>query len=267
MTTLNKPTLGVSRERENHPYQAMLNNVFLERRSRNPRYSLRAFANSLEVSRTTLSDVLSGKRHFSTKNALKVASRLSLSPEETRELIVETQGLKSKALPTLGFQILEEDAFRMISDWYHYAILNLARLKNNRGDAFWIASRLGISPLEARTAILRLSRMGYVEIRDGRLFRTSAPLDTPVHISNEALRKYQKQNLRLADISIDRDGLDRRYVSSMVFATKPERVMKAKKMISKFRERLTQYLECDNPTDVYTLGIQVFPLTTKGSGK
>lgn len=247
--------------------QATLSHAFLERNSRNPRYSLRSFAVHLGISRTALSDVMAGKRLLSPKNAQKVASTLELSPDQTKDLLLECKGGASKRAKPSPQRILEEDAFHVISDWYHYAILNLARLKQNRADAFWIAARLGISPLEARTALLRLCRLGYLEIKNGRLSRIGVSLDTPVHRSSEALRKYQKQNLRLAEVSIDRDGLERRYVSSMVLATRPERVLKAKKMITQFRERLTQYLECENPTEVYTLGIQVFPLTIKGKEK
>ena len=246
-------------------YQALLTNVFFEKRTRNPKYSLRAFAIHLGVSRTTLSDVLAGKRHLSTRNALKVAERLSLSPDQTKELIAEVRGFGFFVSKPTSTEMLTDDVFRMIADWYHYAILSLTRLKSNRAEANWIASRLGITPLEARSAMLRLNRLGYIKIKNGRLVRVIKALDTPVQLSTHALKKYQKQNLRLAEASIDRDGLEKRYVSSMVFATKPERVMKAKKMIKKFRDRLTQYLECENPTDVYTLGIQVFPVTIRST--
>lgn len=244
-------------------YQSMIGNAFLDRKAKNPSYSLRGFAKYLGVSKTALSDVLNGKRHLSAKNALKVADKLSLSPDQTKDLVAEARGTQVQSKPTLATELIDDDNFRMISDWYHYAILNLTRIKSNRADAHWIAKRLGITPLQARTAMLRLCRMGYLDLKEGKLVRTVAPLDTPLHVSTQAVRNYQKQNLRLAEVSIERDELERRYFSSMVLATRPERVLKAKKMISEFRERLTNYLECENPTDVYTLGIQVFPLTVK----
>jgi uncharacterized protein (TIGR02147 family) len=244
-------------------YRGFLRDELLERKSKNPLYSVRSFAAHLGVNKTTLSDVLAEKRHLSRKNALKVAEKLNLSPDQTKELLTKAQGTTVLSVDPEPKKMLDDDIFKSISDWYHYAILNLTSLKSNRADAHWVAKRLAITPLEARSAILRLCRLGYLEIKKGKLVRLSPSFDTPIHHSTQALRKYQIQNLHLAEASIQRDGLDRRYASSMVFATRPERLRKAKEMITQFRDEITEYLLCENPTDVYTLAIQVFPLTIR----
>lgn len=252
---------------ESYSYREHIQNAFLERKARNPSYSLRAFASQLGVSRTALSDVLSGKRHFSTKNALKVASSLSLSPELTKDLLVEIKGADLSGAPTTSFHLVSDDTFKVISEWYHYGILNLARLKKNRSSPWWIASQLGITAIEARSGLLRLERLGFIKIEQGKLVRTVISLDTLTDIPSQALRAYHRQNLRLAEVSLERDLVERRDFTSMVFATRLERVKKAKKMIRQFRNRLTEYLECENPTEVYTLAVQLFPLTIRSKQK
>jgi transcriptional regulator with XRE-family HTH domain len=60
--------------------------IFNERKDKNPRYSLRAFARSLGVSSGQLSEILSGKRPLSHKLARRVSIALALTENESQEL-------------------------------------------------------------------------------------------------------------------------------------------------------------------------------------
>lgn len=61
--------------------------TFNDRKDKNPRYSLRAFARSLGVSSGQLSEILSGKRPLSHKLARRIAIALALTEEESQKLI------------------------------------------------------------------------------------------------------------------------------------------------------------------------------------
>ena len=61
--------------------------TFNERKDKNPRYSLRAFARSLGVSSGQLSEILSGKRPLSHKLARRIAIALALTEEESQKLV------------------------------------------------------------------------------------------------------------------------------------------------------------------------------------
>ena len=126
------------------------------RKHRNSSYSLRAFARDLGVSAAALSQYLSRKRELSPKNRSSIAVRMKLSPIEARAF----QG-KSKELSEIEatHQSLSEDQFRLIGDWLSIATLNLARLKHNRGEAKWIAQRLGVDVTEAQVVLERLTRL------------------------------------------------------------------------------------------------------------
>ena len=67
-------------------YRKALAKELKERQLRNPGYSLRSFARDLGLSPAALSQVMSGKRHFSKGNAEKVISALSLIEEN--EIVV-----------------------------------------------------------------------------------------------------------------------------------------------------------------------------------
>jgi plasmid maintenance system antidote protein VapI len=61
--------------------------IFRERKDKNPRYSLRAFARSLGVSSGQLSEILSGKRPLSHKLARRITVALALTDEESKKLV------------------------------------------------------------------------------------------------------------------------------------------------------------------------------------
>ena len=61
--------------------------IFNERKEKNPRYSLRAFARSLGVSSGQLSEILSGKRPLSHKLARRISIALALTDSEGQRLL------------------------------------------------------------------------------------------------------------------------------------------------------------------------------------
>jgi uncharacterized protein (TIGR02147 family) len=247
-------------------YRTFLRQEYLTRKERNASYSLRAYSRQLGISKTALVEVLAQKRNLSSKNALKVAERLGLSPEATKKMLTEIRGLSSPNLDSI-YHTLDEDSFNVISEWYHYAILNLAKLKRHKADPQWIAKRLGITSLEARSAILRLERMDFLEVKSNKLHRKVGSLSTTEAIPSAALRKFHKQNLLLAISSIERDGIDERYNTSITMAIDSSRLISARKLFLRFRDRMCAFLESENPDSVYTLGMQLFPVVRKENRK
>ena len=247
-------------------YRAILQQEYLARKERNPSYSIRAYSRQLGISKTAILEVLAHKRNLSSKNALKVAEHLGLSPDATKRMLTEIRGLDSTSLD-LNYHTLNEDSFNVISEWYHYAILNLAKFKRHKADPYWIAKHLGITSVEARSAILRLERMNFLEVKNNRLCRKVGSLNTTEGIPSAALRKYHKQNLLLAIASIEQDGIEDRYNTSITMAIDSSRLKEARKLFLKFRDRMCTFLESENPDSVYTLGLQLFPVVRKGKKK
>jgi hypothetical protein len=247
-------------------YRAILQQEYLARKERNRSYSLRAYSKQLGISKTALVEVLARKRSFSSKNALKVAERLGLSPDVTKRMLTDIRGLNSPNLDS-SYHTLDEDSFNVISEWYHYAILNLAKLKRHKADPHWVGQRLGITSLEARSAILRLERLGFLEVKNNKLHRKVSSLNTTEAIPSAAIRKNHKQNLLLAISSIERDGVADRYNTSITMAIDSSRLVAARKLFLRFRDRMCTFLESENPDSVYTLGMQLFPVARKEDRK
>src|SRR4051794_752039 len=89
----------------NHP-RVLLQQELARRCAKNSNYSLRAFGQSLGISHTVLSLVLSGKRPLSKKATSTVATALGLNPSETAELIRnrETSPSEMNSSPVLKVQ-------------------------------------------------------------------------------------------------------------------------------------------------------------------
>ena len=128
-------------------YQSILMNELQNRRQKNQRFSMRAFARILDMSPAHLSCLINGKKNLTPKQAKKIVEKLNLSDSENQALIQDVAGLRTKSFQIPELQILSDDEFKLISDWYHIAILHLSQLPN-RAHARWISDQLGIDPAE-----------------------------------------------------------------------------------------------------------------------
>ncbi|MBO9667554.1 MAG: DUF4423 domain-containing protein [Bdellovibrio sp.] len=240
--------------------KSLLMQELTKRQTRNSSYSLRAFARDLDLGSTTLSDVLADKRSLSKTNLEKVMEKLLVSPLE-REVLWSKYKENHSRLEVTEELILKEDEFRLIADWHYLAILNLAKIPENKATPEWIATRLGISEEEAEHALERLLRMELLKKSRNRLVRTAKPIATSGDIPSAAIRKHHTQNLHLAEQSLHRDPVETRQFYSMTVAVNPEKLPLVKDIVIKARKKIGDLLEDGSLSEVYTFSFQLFPLT------
>lgn len=240
-------------------YRSTLKEALLEEKRRNPSCSLRSFARRIGVSKTVLGDVIAKKRHLSRDNAVQISKRLNFSPDEVRAMQAEIFEIKVGP-STPERSIVEEERFQAISDWYHYAILSLARLPRNRADAHWIAARLGITPVEARSALNRLRNLGWLTEEGGKLRRLTPDLSTKGGAPSSAIRNFHKQTLHLAEESLEKDGIRSREFTGVTMPLDLARLPQAKRMIARFRDEMSEFVSQGKPSVVYHLAVQLFPM-------
>jgi transcriptional regulator with XRE-family HTH domain len=231
----------------------------------NPRYSMRAFARALDLEPSALSKLLAGKRRVTPEMFERLAKRLAIGPEELRGLL----GPGGAALPASKkvFDQVSLDAFQVISDWYHLAILELVRVDRFRGDPAAIAKALGISLAETRQAIERLTRLGVLAVTaEGTVVSTAKELTTVgLPFTSAALKSMQRQVLELAIKALDETPMERRDQSTMTMAINAGRLGEARAKIREFRRGLCTFLEEEPPrTEVYHLSISLYPVTNLG---
>lgn len=266
---------------EHLDFKTFLRAVLVEKISRNPSYSLRAMAKNLDVSPSTLSEMIRGKRNLSVERAMQIAAKLGLDSAESEYfcLLVQRGQVKDpgmqeiiqKRMQSLNPEAskinnLSVDLFRMIADWYHSAILHLCDLKDFNFKSTEIAQRLGITVFEAEAAIERLLRLELLSIdENGHAVRTNDFL-AEATIPNESLRKFHKQTLEKAIDSLQSQTPSEKLMRTETITIDPALLPQADQLMEEFVAKLNLlFKKSENKTDVYHLGIQFFNLTKKRS--
>jgi uncharacterized protein (TIGR02147 family) len=240
---------------------AALRFQLLERRSRNPHYSLRAFARSLAISPSAICEILKGKRSVSKERGKQLIERLSLMPEDARAILAELSA-KNDSSSSLSYVQLSDDDYHIIAQWHHFAILSLTKTKGFRSDPKWIAGRLGITQKTADSAIRRLVKLNLLKKNaNGKLVRSHERFTTSDETTNLALRAAHRTNLELATKALDEAPMSSRDFRAITMAIDPKALPKAKREIRKFTDKVSQTLETGQKTAVFKLCVQLFPLT------
>jgi len=243
---------------------------FNNRSQKQVTYSLRSHAQFLGVSPATLSLYFAKKIELSPKIFNIISSKLELSEEQIshyRDVVVNNK--QKKLLVNYdndGHSSLEMDEFSFISDWYHYAILEIFSLKNHKEDPSWIAEKLGISDIEkVELAIERLIKLKLLQRNQaGKLEnvdRFTSILD--YNYSSTAMRERQKQILCLSKEKIDAIAITERDHSGLTMAIDSKLMPEIKDKIKKFRRSLGNYIGKNSISRdaVYEIQISFFPLT------
>ncbi|MGZ8556632.1 MAG: TIGR02147 family protein [Sulfuricurvum sp.] len=240
-------------------FRLWLRKEFTNRCKRNPRYSLRAFATLLDIDPSSLSQILSGKRSFSKKVILHICEKLAVVPQDLKKF-----GLTGPSQGDENCLQLHLDTFAIISDWYHYAILELTEVIGFKADPAWVSKKIGISLQEAKLAIDRLKRLGLLHIVGDSLVRSSSQVTNQSTISTSAAHKLlQRQIINKALLAIEECSSEEKDITSMTMAIDESHLSGARELIKQFRRDLCAFLEDGTKTRVYNLAIQLYPLSRK----
>lgn len=252
--------------------QQFLWSEFHRRVRANERYSLRGFAKHLHLSPGELSEILRGKRQLSLKSALKISNSLGLNDLEKDHVfdlikMEKSKGFSSKS-PKIerraSQKILNEDQFRWVSDWYHFAILNLMDSDDFEWEANWISSRLGITRTQAQLSLNLLLRLGIVIVKNGKYQMSKDFILSTQDIPSSAIRHYHRQILEKAILSLEEQSPQERDITGIGFAVDTKHLSAIKKEISDFQDRLIAKYSRGSKKEVYQLEIAFFKLTTGG---
>lgn len=266
-------------------YRNVLKRTLEERKRRNPSYSMRAFASQLGVTQAALSQIFSRKRNLSIKTASRIVGKMQLGgrdadlfllmvqlerttqPQLREVLIRQVNALQPKS----SLFDLDVETFRCISDWYHLALRNLVELDDLDFTIQEAARRLGISAIEAETALDRLLRLKLIEphpSREGSFRKTRESLRVQSAGINASLRTYHRQMLQKAIDSLETQSSAEKFVGSETFAVSEDCLPEATEIIERFFAQMIELSRTKKKkTRVYHLGVQFFNLTTGSSTK
>ncbi len=260
-------------------YISFIQKKFQEKQLSNPRYSLRAFAKSLGLDAGFLSHILKGNRKLSVSRAYEVAQALKLSSSE-KDVFIQLVRLSqtksedsanlisqelSKVLSLQRVKEMDLDVFATLSNWYHFAILEMSFQPKVQLNPKSIAKKLGIPEMEAKLALERLVSLNLLKLAGGKYVKTEQHLNPKGQTPNQALRNRHRQILQKAQTALDQQTVEAREFQSVTMCIDPALIPEAKKRIQEFAWGLCEFLESKNRKEVYELSLQLFSLEKRES--
>lgn len=240
-------------------FKSFLQEELVLRCQRNPAYSLRSFAQSIGLSPSFLSKILNGQRRVTERVFRKVATNLNLEVTQINSFLENEDHVDS------GLQPLQLEYFKIISDWYHFALIELTHVAGFQNSPEWIATRLGITVNQAKAATERLLQLELLELKDGKLKPTSGGNSTTKNeFTDLAFKKMQDELLHKSVHSLWHEDMNLRDHTSICMAIDPADLPEAKKRLAKMRRDLCRFLERpkrNSPKQVYNLSLSFFALS------
>jgi len=265
-------------------YRDYLRDSFNFLKKVNESYSLRAYAKKLDIAPSFLSGLLRGNKGLSSNKAISIAEKLKLSKKESQYFHVLTQlesaksielkeslitGLKTMS-PEVEFTTLEHKAFKVISDWKHFAIMASMGLDNFVANKKNIAELFGLSLSEVEGYIANLVSLKLIAESDEGIF--SKINNNPRFISsvpNRALREYHKETLSLAIESIESQSPQEKIIGSEVIVIDDSKMNEFSELMEEFFTKVKNLSNStkENKNAVYYFGVQGFRLNKLRSKK
>lgn len=249
---------------------------FLRRKQANPSYSYRAMARDLGLHSSRLSEVVNGKKGISRAAAKSVAEKLGLNSDETDffcdladaeharnklERKAAAARLKKRNSKHTLYVKLDLERFKIISHWYHNALLELSRLNEFKDNPHWIAKRLGIDDREVVASQKRLMKLGLAIMEKGRFKAMEINNFTPSDVPSYCIRMFHESIIKKALLALFEQPVEKREFSSTIFSIDKEQLPELKKAIRTFWRDINSVIEKSTKKDsLYCLSTQFFCL-------
>jgi uncharacterized protein (TIGR02147 family) len=249
-----------------------------------PSYSLRALARDLKVSSSYLSAVLKGKKLVPMHRLGEIAKRLemdeirmaqlqraivltSVPPEQLQLLNRDLDGHRNPLENLEQSQPMSKADLKLWSQWYYLPILDLTTCEDFVSDLKWISRRLKVPIGDVSEAIHFLLEKGYLIEEKGQWKKTDLHLRYPCTTPNETIRNFHKEYL-LKAIQVMKEQtspeeFSRRVISGMIIASDPKKIAQARQVLETALLEASRILCEGECTELYQLGVQLYPLTSK----
>lgn len=257
-----------------HYLRAELNS----RLQRRPHYSLRAFARDLELSPSTVSDFLNGKMGFSRDRIWHLSKKLNLTeqqrdhwwdllesqfsrnPEERRLAKVRT---RARTLESKNRMALEQ--FQVISEWQHFAILELIEVSDQYHAPDLLASALGLPLKVIKQSLDRLEKLVLIE-RAEKPWKVTTQASTlgDAQVSSRALRDFHLQCLNKAQRALEEQPPESRENQTLIFGLNETLLPQMKNELHEALLKVAmKFADHEGKNNVYCLSSHLFSLLEK----
>lgn len=260
-----------------------LKSVIKQKTDSNPQYSLRSFAKKLGISPGALSLFLNRKKRISVERAHSIAQALSLDSKSTDYFmtLVQLEGAKSESLknqcihkikslnPHLKSsrqfkqKIVNLEQFKLISDWFGLAILELFSMPHQNWKVKDISQKMGLSKLDVELTLDRLVKLDLIQkTTEATYIRRPDTLLVQSSTHNEAIKKYYQGVHRQSFKSIREQSPQEKVIGAQVFAFDPSQLDEVRALTDEYLNRLNTLANSGtHRTEIYQAITNVFKLS------
>jgi uncharacterized protein (TIGR02147 family) len=262
---------------EKYFFQNVLKDDFSARKNKNPRFSLRAYANFLDINASSLSAIFKGKRSLPINSAHLICKKLNLDDAaqvtfidtiiqfrrdklQTSLQVKKDQPLSTKQDST---KILSEDEYHeIITEWEFYAVLNLIKIKGFQLSIDSVSKRLNLTAERAEYIIDKLYLSKLINKDDqGKVTRVFNRVNTTNNIPSMALKLAHHNELNLAKEKLYNTPVEKRLFTSRTLPVNSNKIVEAKKYLEEVKDHLSKLVDDSQSDEVYNLSINFFPLS------
>lgn len=244
-----------------HSLSKVLKLELENRRIKNPRYSLRAFARDLGVSSGRLSEIINDEYFPGHKLLKRICTHLNLNETQIIELEKVLVQQRNQFTTTKNIKVLTSEEFKLVSSLESYAIFIMLSATDIVHEPQWIAKRLGLCEEKTKEALNRLLNLSLVKYENGKYKTTNRKITTSEEIPSKVIRDSHKEVLQHAITSLEQTPPELRDITSITLPVDISKLAQAKKHILAFRRKMSKLLEGPHQKEVYNLNIQLVPLT------
>lgn len=264
--------------RDMQDYRLILKDEFRKKVQRNKRFTLRAFAQLLELNSGSMSAILNGQRQLPRTHWDLCSSKLNL-----------TQSRKEKFLKSLGHEfklknfdfadasekpnltLVADSKLAILSEWEYAAVLCLMDLSQFDFTIDEIARHLGLSRARAElifnhlltSQLVQYKTMSAAGVTNGKWVKRFDNFNTTEDIQSKALMLSHKNEMDLAQKAIEKIPVHEREFSSVTFAGSSKDLRKMKIWLRQMKADFDKKFEKKNGDQVFLFSMQMFPLSQK----
>lgn len=261
-------------------YRDYLKKAIEEKQQKNPSYSCRCAAQKIGISSGTLTRILNGTRHIGPALLPKLIAYLGLKQREAEyfSLLVKFTSARNEVERRSCYHamlkvrsgkqaLVPEEKHPFFEQWYNVALYELLRISGTTCESAILGTLLKpqVSESKIRKAIALLKRLGLLsQEKDGAACSVEPFLTTGDQWESVAIHAFQVAVAQLAAKALDTFPKSERDFSTLTMALSPEAFERIRTVLSNARAEIgTIERECSNPTRVYQINMQCFPLSSE----
>lgn len=241
-----------------------LSDYFFKVQAKNPRFSIRAFAQKLGISSSALSEILRSKRKVSKAKALEFAKVIKLSEKNINILTeaFEQSGSLEKLKPVTNPMkeiLLTPDNFHIMADRKYFNVLGLSRSSTN--SAKEMAAKLDLEEREVQEILEELVSVGVLEKKLDRYFEKDRVLfRTSEHFPDELMQKRRLQNKEACAKAI-KEKAEGEFGFFATVAVDKDKLHEAAPIVEDFIKRMGLFLRKPGSENLIEINVDIFPWT------